>query len=176
MLLVLTLLVLLAWSSAAFASSSAYPDESIVRADRGVLRASAGWGPPNVLIVQDRLPWGSTADLDMLDQLRTEYVGIASAELAGTDLSPFQAILMPSVQSPSYQANVRANLDKISAFVADGGWLIAHVAEFFDEPWSSSPLPGYASLPAQGVGFNDLTIVPPPHYIAGGLTNTNIDA
>ena len=174
-LLVLTLLVLLALNSAAFASSSAYPDESIVRADQGVLRGSTGWGPLNVLVVQDGLPWGSPIDLDMLDQLRINYVGITSAKLADTDLSPFQAILMPSVQSPSYQANVLASLDEISVFVADGGWLIAHMAEFFSDPWSSSPLPGCPSLPVQGVGFGDLTIVSPPHYLASGLTNTALD-
>lgn len=116
------------------------------------------------LLIQDVYPWGLNSDELALIEKGDTYNVVNSATLATLDLSKYKCILYASDQPNSYYRNIAANIDKIEAWVSNGGFLIAHVC---DQGWSGGDWTGLHILPGN-VGhqhgyLGNLTIVDPTH-------------
>jgi hypothetical protein len=127
------------------------------------LRTLAG-----ALLIQDTLAWGYDAMRTILAENSIPYTTITSSQLAATELSPFQIIIIPSAQYPSYDTAINANLARFEAYIDSGGVLLMSI----NQDWSA-----YANrlIPfggeAQGKFHNNQIIIEPDHPIFAGVPN-----
>ncbi len=135
--------------------------------------AAAMYAPTvDVLLVQDVYPWAYNSNEIALSEAGVSYAVITSADLASSDMSGVRCLMYASDQPTSYYVNVSASIDRIEAFVANGGTLIAHAC---DEGWQGGTWDGIPILPA---GMNHISnyswyvhIVDPSHPVVTGLTD-----
>nr|NIN11797.1 hypothetical protein [Gemmatimonadales bacterium]NIR00304.1 hypothetical protein [Gemmatimonadales bacterium] len=168
-------LALLVGASGALAldSQTAPPDYTPVpqEATEGVTSTPVA----TVLLVQDLLPWGSSANTDALTALGVSHVVINSADLAATDLSEVHVVMYASDQPTTYYQNIAAEIGKITDFVSAGGVLLAHAC---DRGWNRGTWDGLEILPggAHHVSRADnaLQIVQALHPVVAGLSDADL--
>jgi hypothetical protein len=132
-------------------------------------------GASDYLVIQDYLPWGSTANVDTLVSLGYSYDVINSGGLAGYDLAANQtkAILVASDQDNAFYQTVAAALSKLETFVAGGGVLVAHAC---DRGYGGGDWTPYPWIPG-GLGhvtatyLNDLSADQPSHPVLADMTD-----
>jgi len=81
-----------------------------------------------VLIVQDASPWGTSANQEVLNGMGVAYDMISSSVLAGTNLSGYRLVVVPSDQTTNFYNTLNAQRAKLEAFVNAGGVLEVHAA------------------------------------------------
>lgn len=87
-----------------------------------------------VLLIMDRNPWGKTAIQDVLNEYRIPYDLVGSSDISIIDLSPYPVVIIPSVQNTNYYSTYNANLSKFETYVANGGVLELHGANYSSDP------------------------------------------
>ncbi|MEW6182106.1 MAG: hypothetical protein AB1500_02855 [Bacillota bacterium] len=127
------------------------------------------------LLIQDYYPWDRNSNEQVLQEFGITYDRINSSQLGGWDLSPYRLVMYASDQPTSYYYNIYNNLGKISAYVENGGLLIAHCCDlgWNDGYWYYiTILPG--NIPHSGVYtlFQNLHIEDPSHPVVEGLTDS----
>lgn len=80
--------------------------------------------PPRFLVVQDQEPFGSTEWTDRLAAHGIPYTIIPTDELAGVDLDPYHAVIVPSPMSPASHIHVQASRDKLETYNDRGGIVV----------------------------------------------------
>ena len=100
-----------------------------------------------VLLIMDNNPWGRTAIQDVLNEYDIPYDQVGSSDIPTIDLSPYPVVIIPSVQNTNYYSMYNANLSKFETYVANGGVLELHGANY-----SSAPPP---QLPGGVLNFYD---------------------
>lgn len=78
---------------------------------------------PDVLIIQDQLPWGYTSIQDVLTANGIGYRQITSAQMAAVDLSGYKMVVIPSVQPYAFYDAWNSNFSRFESFVGKGGRL-----------------------------------------------------
>ncbi|HET9328314.1 MAG TPA: choice-of-anchor D domain-containing protein, partial [Candidatus Eisenbacteria bacterium] len=81
-----------------------------------------------VLVVEDVLPWFSAAVESLLMLNDIVYDVIPSSALGGTDLSPYQKVIVPSDQPTSLYDRVAERAAQINDYVLRGGVLEFHAS------------------------------------------------
>jgi hypothetical protein len=76
-----------------------------------------------VLIIQDALPWGFDYIQQILASRGVTYYQVDSSLIATLDLSPYELVVVPSVQGEAFYNAWNANIAKIEAYVNAGGKL-----------------------------------------------------
>lgn len=99
-------------------------------------------GGASWLLVQDTLPWGEPANQNAFGAAGVSYDQITSSQLASTTLSDYDGVVTPSVQSAAFYQNLNDNAAQIATFVAGGGLLVAHAAQFTSTGAATEYLPG----------------------------------
>jgi len=97
------------------------------------------------LIIVDAWPWGSHAVEIVLNERGETYDIIPTSSLAAWDLSGYRVVIVSSTQWTWSYDNIITSKDKLAAYVASGGVLIAHACDLgWDGSghWYSSFLPG----------------------------------
>jgi hypothetical protein len=79
---------------------------------------------PQVAVVQDTNPWGSTEWTDQLTAAGIAYDVITTASLAATNLVTYSLIIVPSPTSNGSYLNIRDNLERLDDWNLSGGVLI----------------------------------------------------
>ena len=79
-----------------------------------------------VLLVQNLLPGRVSANEEVLEGSGIDFVTITSEEFAGTDLSRYRMVLIPSDQNGAFYRTMSAQNGKIEEFVRHGGTLELH--------------------------------------------------
>lgn len=85
-------------------------------------------GTCNFLVLQDNLPWGSSAITNILTANGETFSVANSATFPGMDFSPYDVIIVASDQVPAFHTVFAANFGKFQAFVQAGGSLEVHAA------------------------------------------------
>ncbi|MGD8753931.1 MAG: zinc-dependent metalloprotease family protein, partial [Anaerolineales bacterium] len=76
-----------------------------------------------VLIIQDTLPWGYDAIQSELTANGIAYDEVDSSQIATIDLSPYEMVVIPSVQGDVFYNALNANIAKFESYVNGGGKL-----------------------------------------------------
>ena len=109
-------------------SRSDHPDRSYhaqyVREERNL----AGRASSNVLLIEDANPWGTAANESVMVKNGISFDRINSSSIAGTDLTAYPVVIVPSDQSQVLYDAVQANNAKFDAYVTGGGILEFHAA------------------------------------------------
>jgi len=129
------------------------------------------------LIIKDVDPWEFKSNEEICGSQDLTYAVISSAELAGTDLSIFTAVVIASDQPDHFYDTVEASLTKFEDYVNAGGILVAHACDmgWHGGFWETSFLPGAPNLGHVPKVVNDLSIVHPDHPIIDGPYGTETD-
>ncbi len=131
-------------------------------------RADLSHCDPRVLIVQDTLPWGTSAWQSEMALLGTFYDEIYSNEIGLVDLDEYDLVIISSDQDGTYHANVNAALADLEDYVADGGRVFyAAAADSGTSPYPEAPFGGSYMT---GLESTD-TIVAVDHPLVAGLTD-----
>ncbi|UCF80828.1 MAG: PKD domain-containing protein, partial [Acidobacteriota bacterium] len=86
-------------------------------------------GPSNVAIFQNSNPWGYTSNQDVLTANGIPFTIFSSADMGVVDLSPFDKVVIPSVQSLAFYDALVANKAWFESWVSTGGIFEMHAAE-----------------------------------------------
>lgn len=78
-----------------------------------------------VLIIQDEYPWGADSIQQILSAHAIPYDQVDSSYMATIDLSAYELVIIPSVQSSTFYTNWDAYIGRFEAYVETGGalWL-----------------------------------------------------
>jgi uncharacterized repeat protein (TIGR01451 family) len=98
-------------------SFSAYPSKTIVA------------GNP-VLILQDTLPWGFDSIQQILVALGVPFDQVDSSQIPTVDLTPYEMVIVPSVQGDSFYTTWNANIARFETYVGAGGKLWQSTTNF----------------------------------------------
>jgi hypothetical protein len=79
---------------------------------------------PQVALVQDSDPWGSTEWRDQLDAQSIAYTVIPTANLSSTDLGDYGVVIVPTPRFSSAWTNIQGALAQLDAFNEEGGVLV----------------------------------------------------
>ncbi|MBZ0265100.1 T9SS type A sorting domain-containing protein [bacterium] len=123
---------------------------------------------PNVLLVEDVLPWGYASTNEVLNLMEVSYDVVNSSALQGMDFTDYSVLIFGSHQPDEFYSNFAEVLPSISAFVEAGGWLEFHGAlpeDFLDE-WV---LPGGVSVSYWNNEYN--YIIDFNHPLVAGLAS-----
>ena len=108
---------------------------------------SVAGGP--VLLVLDYWPWGLTAIADLLDANGITYDLINGNQLATTDLSTYQSVIIANEQPQFFYTNYyRPAIGQLTDYVDQGGllWMGAAAGSYYDGNLSGVALPGGATI------------------------------
>jgi hypothetical protein len=78
---------------------------------------------PDVLIIQDQEPWSYTSIQDVLTANGITYLQVTSAQMATVDLSDYEMVVIPSLQSYAFYTAWNSNISRFESFVSKGGRL-----------------------------------------------------
>ncbi len=121
------------------------------------------------LLIEDALPWGSTANEQILAANGIAYDVIGSAALASTQLNRYRLVIVASDQPTSTYTTLAAGAAQINGYVAGGGVLEFHAAGW---GWSGGDaslvtLPGGMHIVQYGAGLNH--VLDPTHPLMVGV-------
>jgi subtilisin family serine protease len=124
-----------------------------------------------VLLIQDYLPWGSPANTQILAANGIAYDAITSSQLASTDLSAYQVVLVAGDQPTFTYQTLVGRAAQIENFVLQGGSLEFHAAGWGWNGGEASlvTLPGGMRTVLYGSSFNHVLL--PAHPIVAGVPN-----
>ena len=118
-------------------------------------------GAETVLVLQDVTPWasapGGSSDGAIVDELTAQnksWCLINSGQIQAIDLSQFSEIIIASAQTQTFYNNLfpGGNIDsKITAWVENGGTLLAHLADCASGPGNGGT---WASVSCGGADVN----------------------
>ena len=126
-------------------------------------------GAQQALLIQDEAPWGDDAWNAELTAAGIPYTQIGSADLASTNLADYDLVITASVQGPSYDDALQAELLAFEDFVNGGGALIWSGCTHGEEP----------DVPLGGVNVADYgyysTIIDDTHPLVAGVAGPDIE-
>jgi uncharacterized repeat protein (TIGR01451 family) len=168
------MLLLMASVTAALGQSSVYNGQSAPAS----LTDPDCTGVETVLLIQDVVPWFAPPDQDPggadfteLGAQKENFCAINSNQLAGMNLSGFKQIVIASAQTQTFYNNLFPNgfiASNLAAWVQNGGFLIAHLADSASGPgmggtWSGDSFVG--GLQHSGTASNDDDIADPSNAL-----------
>jgi M6 family metalloprotease-like protein/uncharacterized repeat protein (TIGR01451 family) len=107
-----------------------------------------------VLILQDTLPWGFDSIQQILSALGVPFDQVDSSQIPTVDLTPYEMVIVPSVQGDSFYTTWNANIAKFETYVGAGGKLWQSTTNF---PGSMEPLTVGGVVSATDLdNFNDV--------------------
>ena len=122
-----------------------------------------------VLIIQDRYPWGYDSIQMLLFTQGIAYDQVDSSQISTVNLSPYDLVVIPSVQPDSLYTSWNANITRFEAYVRDSGDLWLSTCTYS----STSPEP---LIPGGVITANDFDyyniVVQPDHPWVVGVPNT----
>lgn len=120
------------------------------------------------LVLQDNLPWGTSALTDALTANGEVFSVANSSTFPGMDFGAYDVIIVASDQVPGFHTVFAANFGKFQNFVTGGGSLEVHAATCgWNSPCGYSvQLPGGVSTVEQ-YDFYDLVADPSNPIVAG---------
>ena len=139
---------------------------------------------PRILIIQDTLPWGSSAWQDELTAAGYFYDEIYSNEIGFVDLDEYDLVVVSSEQDGTYHTEVNSSLTLFEDYVDAGGRLFyAMASNLADTPYPEAPFGGtfgYAEEASDEIVALDHPLVaglldpigPNSFTSYGGLTST----
>jgi hypothetical protein len=127
----------------------------------------------NFLVLEDNLPWSSSAITDILTEKGETFSVANSATFPGLDFSLFDVIVVASDQNPDFHTAFVANFDKFVTFVLGGGSLEVHAATCgHNSECVSVNLPGGVSTVSGRDVLDHYNLVAnPAHPITAGVTS-----
>ena len=152
--------------------STMVADAAGPRQQAAVLQYTAPLPVANVAIFQDWNPWDSTRNQEVLTNNGISYTIFDSSQIGVVDLSPYDKVIISSVQSGSFYSLVEANRAWFEAYVAAGGFLDLHLASQGADAEGKLMPGGFVTT---FYGSNDMTIVEPLHSIVN-VPNVVTDA
>ena len=123
-----------------------------------------------VLLLQDILPWESTAIQQVLEANGVGYDVAGSDQMATIDLSAYDTVIISNDQPQDFYEAYKDNASRFDAFVSGGGFLWVETAYFGfgDGDFSGAVLPGGVVVgPPVFDDFND--VVDPDHPLMAGV-------
>ncbi|MDW7774527.1 MAG: choice-of-anchor J domain-containing protein [Desulfobulbaceae bacterium] len=84
----------------------------------------------DVLIIQDQLPWGYNAIQDILTANNISYHQITSAQMDAIDLSRYEMVIIPSLQTYAFYTTWNTNINQVESYVSKGGRLWQSTCNF----------------------------------------------
>ncbi len=170
--LLLTIILVVAFvfsSNLAIAQTSS---ADAVQAEEFELAAEVTNPDAIALLIRDTYPWGFPANEDALIILGIPYDVVNSWNLHAVDLNKYQFIMYASSQyNSSYYQNILNNMAMISAYVSNGGLLLAHACDQYfvtgGNWFGFSILPGdvrHVWLTSENINITD-----PTHCVVQGL-------
>ncbi len=81
-----------------------------------------------VLIIQDDLAWGTSANQSILSNNGIAFDQIRSSSLSTTDLTRYKLVIVPSDQRTSFYSTIASRRTQLEAWVGGGGTLEFHAA------------------------------------------------
>ncbi len=124
----------------------------------------SGLALTNVAIFRDNLPWGSTADDDILVANAIAFTVYGSGDIGSVDLSPFDKVIISNQQAMAFNNIVSANAGWFDTFASGGGVVLLGMAHYFGEIGIGSPMPGGFSMAAEDCN-NVVTIMDTGHEV-----------
>jgi hypothetical protein len=127
----------------------------------------------DVLLIEDLLPWGSTANEDLLSSSSIPFKKIQMGELASENLRDYKKVVIAGDQDSAFYSTYATNRSVFDSFVTNGGQLEWHLAGF---GWNGGDS-GQVVLPG-GLGSNGFAhylgnnyVTSPSHPLALGLSS-----
>jgi hypothetical protein len=118
-----------------------------------------------VLIIEDQLPWNTDAIEQILNSAGIAFGVMTSAGIPTVDLSLYDLVVIPSVQTTDYYTTLNANIAKFETYVTGGGKLWMSGCTQGDIPL----IPGGVTDTWFGDNYND--ILKPDHPWVWGVPN-----
>ncbi len=115
-----------------------------------------------VLIIQDYYPWGHSSINQVLDAHGIGYDLLDSSQMATIDLSPYELVIIPSVQGTAFYNIWNTNIARFEAYVEDGGALWLSLTTYGETPLS----PGGVINTLDAENYNDILELTHP-WVAG---------
>lgn len=91
-------------------------------------------GQSDILLIQDNLPWNSSANDIVLKDIGVSYDKVKTSQLSSIDLGSYKVVIIANDQSVSSYANYKSIREQLDYFVNIGGVLIFGAA---DNGWAS---------------------------------------
>ncbi|HUM69029.1 MAG TPA: hypothetical protein PLK31_09310 [Chloroflexota bacterium] len=115
-----------------------------------------------VLIIQDEYPWWYDSIQQILNAHAIPYDQVDSSYMATIDLSAYELVIIPSVQSSTFYNTWDAHVDRFEAYVESGGalWLSGTTQ------WQTPAAPGGVLNHSGGDDFNDV-LLPGHPWVVG---------
>jgi len=122
-----------------------------------------GRSPDNVAIFQDESPWGSTWNEAILAANGISFTIFGSADMGSADLSPFDKVIVSSVQPSSFYDALETNRAWFEAYTSAGGVLDLHLASYSGDLDGKLMPGGFVASAVEC--FDDVTIVDAGHAV-----------
>ncbi len=130
--------------------------------------------PATVAIFEDVLPWGNAANEQTLSANGIPFDVFNSSSMGSVDLSPYDKVIIASVQPGSFYDALIANASWFENYVISGGFLEMHLASQTSAGLHlRTGLPGGFVVNYSGNGYQDVTIADATHSI---VTTPNLIA
>lgn len=119
-----------------------------------------------VLVVMDALPWDSPALLEVFEWHGVAPDVVRSEELGELDLDPYDVVVLANDQPAAFYAAYGDHLERLEAFVTEGGylWVGAATHGWNEGGFDGLPLPGGVTVLEQV--FEDVNLVVQPDHPA----------
>ena len=136
---------------------------------RGQQVANSVMSGSSVLLIEDALPWGTTANEALLQANGMAFDVIPSAALASTDLTRYQKVIVASDQPTATYGQLALRAAQIDQYVNGGGVLEFHAAGWGWQSGNASlvTLPGGMGIQYGPAAFND--VLDPAHPLMAGV-------
>jgi hypothetical protein len=135
---------------------------------------------PQCIIFQDNNPWDYTWNQGLLNANGRPYRVYGSADIGVIDLSPYDKVIIASVQPLAFYNTVASNRTWFENYVNAGGVLEFHGASYFpSDDWAGLTMPGNFTCADEDVSFSDsVSIQAPGHPIVttpNSITDGELD-
>lgn len=94
----------------------------------------------NVAVFQENDPWNTGSLATALANAGATTTYFTRFDMGVADLSSFQKVIIPSVQTADFYAAFQANEAYFQAYVNNGGTLNIHAADIASNGWISNPM------------------------------------
>lgn len=163
------LLTVVLWAGLACAVDSRTPPQGYVALLSQPVNAAV---PGKVLLIQDVLPWNSSANQTLLASNGIAYTLINSSAISATDFSSYSKIILASDQPQSFYDSCAANKSKFDTFVSNGGMLEWHMASYGWQNGNSGVVVLPAGVGTSGQDYQDNNYVDiPSNPLVAGVPN-----
>ena len=158
-------------------NTSIRPENYIERVDEGNLNIQTTLRAENaseVLLIQSKYPWNSSADEIVLNQLNIQYKKETVDSAVSEDFSNYKLIIVANDQTDDFYRTLSTIRTKLELFVMNGGTLLYGICDAgWGAGYSDLLIPGDIELGPVTYKYNNY-IIDESHPIVTGILSDNI--